>query len=936
MPRQWTAKDAILAQQAQNTAPAINSPAPAPATALPVQNPIPSPTPEAPRVEWQWNYGTADNQVLAPTPAQTPANPATPVEKPKTASEAIAQGYKQEIKPVAKGVNAPLTTEIGREAKLGQLPTVQQAQNQAEQDRINTQNLKSASGQQLWSNLETISGANSSLLNDRNAFNKAFGYDGKDVSEKALVDAFWKSKRLDANSIYGAISTGATIPNESKNTPAFHDALIRHQDTTRFENLNPYLLSKVIWTELIPWTQTYNDLMAKNPQLVTDAQKLASINMPVTARQETKTNWQDAMSSYLARSPVMQNPTTVATIMNSDPNIATKTNEVQEVENKLTDAKDRLKKVQENVTARYKGTGATKQTINAKALAESQDIIDEITMLEANKASASSALTTLIQNAKDNYQMARQDRQDALDNYYKGFSQLQAMAKMGMDQDNEQYKRQQDATTRDLQLLMHYDEQDQANAREQRGYDFQMKRDEQNFGQQKELAKMGYQNQAYLSNLGFQQNMAQLAATQGFTSGQNATAQRNELIKTAMAQGQTAEQAAQSADIAMGTSGQQTQVWNLSGAELMKVLASGKLNGQKFFGVYATADMDGTDRANIYNKAENMGLDAFVNQYKGTKITPEMINIAAQKTGMDPLMIATVMAADSSMGTKWLGARNNNPWNVGQFDSLGTQWVAGYKTLQDGVNAVAENLEKRVNALIPKLPKSNQSVGQTTAASVQVEPAQYPSYVKYIESGVLPAGMKEWSAKAQQFQQQAQQWYIDAKNSTFKQQWFELSNPQAFASTTPKQREEINNAVMQVTPFTKTMDELIALTDKYGTENPYSAAWREMNQKVKNAQLIAKEIYNLWVLNWPDLSLMEAIIPRPTSFEANTIGVTQNYWDLLREAKKTILGNAISKAQSVWLSQIWTQWQSSATPVNQKAYDATKARLEQLKASRNK
>ena len=75
---------------------------------------------------------------------------------------------------MAKGANAPLTTEIGREAKLGQLPTVQQAQNQAEQDRINTSNLKSQSGQQLWSNLETISGANSSLLNDRNAFNKAF------------------------------------------------------------------------------------------------------------------------------------------------------------------------------------------------------------------------------------------------------------------------------------------------------------------------------------------------------------------------------------------------------------------------------------------------------------------------------------------------------------------------------------------------------------------------------------------------------------------------------------------------------------------------------------------------------------------------------------------------------------------------------------------
>ena len=33
--------------------------------------------------------------------------------------------------------------------------------------------------------------------------------------------------------------------------------------------------------------------------------------------------------------------------MISDPNIATKTNEVQAVEDKLTEAKDRLKKVQE-------------------------------------------------------------------------------------------------------------------------------------------------------------------------------------------------------------------------------------------------------------------------------------------------------------------------------------------------------------------------------------------------------------------------------------------------------------------------------------------------------------------------------------------------------------------------------------------------------------
>ena len=563
MARQWTAKQAIDAQNgvtppvtpvAPTTPTPINTPAPVTAPA-----PITPPTaPAQPRVEGQWNYGTNEAQVLGEKPTVAPTQP-TPTVKPASASQAIAQGFKQEIKPVAKGVNAPLTTEIGREAKLGQLPTVQQAQNQAEQDRINTSNLKSQSGNQLWSNLETISSTNQSLLNDRNAFNKAFWYDGKDVSEKALVDAFWKSKRLDANSIYNSLATGTTIPNESKNTPAFNDALIRHQDTTRFENLDPYQLSKVINTELIPWTQTYADLMAKNPKLVTDAMTLAKINSQVTAREEPKISWQDNLSNYLARSPVMSNPTTVATIMNSDPNIATKTNEVQAVEDKLTEAKDRLKNIQKNVTERYKGTGATKQTVNAKALAESQDIIDEITMLEANKASASSALTTLISNAKDNYTYARQDRQDALAQYNQTFEQMAAMAKMGMDQDNEQYKRKNDDLNRDIQLLQYYTNIDQANAKEARGYDFQNQQDIQNFEQQKVLNTMGYQNDTNPTNNKFRNDLAILWATQGFNAGQNDKQNQTSRINTLVNSGVPYQEAY---DQVMGTSG---GLWDIRG-----------------------------------------------------------------------------------------------------------------------------------------------------------------------------------------------------------------------------------------------------------------------------------------------------------------------------------------------------------------------------------
>jgi len=72
-----------------------------------------------------------------------------------------------------------------------------------------------------------------------------------------------------------------------------------------------------------------------------------------------------------------------------------------------------------------------------------------------------------------------------------------------------------------LQLLMHYDEQDQANAREQRGYDFQMKRDEQNFGQQKELAKMGYNQQERMSSINYNQDINKLRLTNDMQTNQD-------------------------------------------------------------------------------------------------------------------------------------------------------------------------------------------------------------------------------------------------------------------------------------------------------------------------------------------------------------------------------------------------------------------------------
>jgi len=81
-------------------------------------------------------------------------------------------------------------------------------------------------------------------------------------------------------------------------------------------------------------------------------------------------------------------------------------------------------------------------------------------------------------------------------------------------------------------------------------------------------------------------------------------------------------------------------------------------------------------------------------KYPSSPITGQMIANASAETKVSWEMLVAMMEQDSSLGTKGLGARNNNPGNIGQFDRYGTNGVAGYKTLQEGVNAVGSWLAK--------------------------------------------------------------------------------------------------------------------------------------------------------------------------------------------------------------------------------------------------
>ena len=175
---------------------------------------------------------------------------------------------------------------------------------------------------------------------------------------------------------------------------------------------------------------------------------------------------------------------------------------------------------------------------------------------------------------------------------------------------------------------------------------------------------------------------------------------------------------------------------NMTGADLTKALASGTYNGNKFFkGAYASGDKDGTFRQWIYNTIEKEWLESYYNRVTkwNAPVTLDMIYQSSQETGVPAEIIATFLQADSKFWMSGIGSKNNNPWNVGQFDRFWTDAVEWYATMQEWVTAAAKNLQSRMNAL--------QWVAWWTTTGWKDE---LSSKMKLIEAGMLNKSDIPW------------------------------------------------------------------------------------------------------------------------------------------------------------------------------------------------
>lgn len=240
------------------------------------------------------------------------------------------------------------------------------------------------------------------------------------------------------------------------------------------------------------------------------------------------------------------------------------------------------------------------------------------------------------------------------------------------------------------------------------------------------------------------------------------------------------------------------------------------------------------------------------------------------------------------------------PWNTVYWDTGHTGIITSVNWNQ--VTVLEANRENKKEGSAPKewtYTINDQWKFSVPPSSQWWDPAKLPQYIEYMEGWKLPVWMKDWTVQAEQFRNQAQWEYIKAKNQAFKTQWFEIKNPEAFVSTSTAQKKAIDTAITNVQPFLSSMDALIKTVNdnKWTVPTKLSASGMDINQKTVNAQLLAKEVYNLWVLNWPDLVLMQSIIPNVTTLENMTKAQWLDFWKVLSNAKSIVLNNAINQGK---------------------------------------
>lgn len=231
------------------------------------------------------------------------------------------------------------------------------------------------------------------------------------------------------------------------------------------------------------------------------------------------------------------------------------------------------------------------------------------------------------------------------------------------------------------------------------------------------------------------------------------------------------------------------------------------------------------------------------------------------------------------------------------------EWYAkkvsdGTLTLKDR-NSIANQLWVKPNELDNVYNQYVDSVSNAPKAPINV--ASLPLYKKYVEDGTLPSkdALKWLWMTSEQFVDSAGEWYdkfLREKENEINSVYptLNIEFTPSYNNISATQKEKLNESLTKIWDIDQRIGQLKKLFEENGTEVWPTKAKSVMETLRKQIILKAKEVENLWVLNGPDLWILENLLPGTTwafswmfSFDKNTLAKLDNIQENYRSDAKT-------------------------------------------------
>ena len=682
----------------------------------------------------------------------------------------------------------------------------------------------------------------------------------------------------DENSIMTVLKTNWPITDEIKNSPSYTQV---KQVYDKVKQFSTYSVNNLVTAlnngAILPGTKVYNEML-NDPTL---RQKLTEAQV-FTAKQPVNTQ---AVTQSVSNEIFANNPTTAGAFadgtltpdeyskLTNTPEVIAKAQDVEAKTNKYNTLKAEYDDIEAQVNKDFAWSPFADAIIADRQKAKYKNLVLAKWELDSAIWTLTELKSTAANIFETNLKLYQDQRQQ--DNAYK-MAQYQAQ----LSKDAAQYQNQ--LQQGNFKLQNQYDLQKMGIANE---YDMQKLWVSNQYDMQKfaasnkfDLQKLGISNQQDLQKLALQYNMK--------NTGDIQSARIDLMGKWA-----TPEQA---------DSIIRNATWNWKWA-----------SGEVLLGA-----VDGTIIPTRLSQTTNPNGGKECAEYVNDITGAWLGSTWESKQAKIDTNITTPKAGDTAI---WIPDPSNK-----QFAQYGH---AGVVMWSDWTNVTIKssnlNGQGEISTIIVPIEQIKQTGGFANTAIKQYKTTQsqqpsLPLYRSYMEDWKLPSkdALKWLWMTSEQFTESAQTWYDSyltnkAKeiNSTYPTLQVEFTP--AYSTLSATQREKLNDSMTKIWDIDQRIEKLKTLFNKSWTEILPTNDKAEMESLRKQIILKAKEVENLGVLNWPDMWILDSIIPETTGLVSGLFSFDSNTLKKLNSVQTNYRSDAKTKGINYW-TRISFKWEDAA------------------------